>query len=76
MQRFISFIPTIAFEANLQAAWESVAVSFQAGLLNGGPVSPHYYFLTRSELMTLQDVSRVRNNHRMDRIYSNSCLTC
>lgn len=38
-QRYISFIPTIAFGANLQCSWESVAISFQAGLLNGGPTS-------------------------------------
>ena len=39
LDRYIGFIPTIAFGANLQATWESVAVSFQAGLLNGGPTS-------------------------------------
>jgi len=39
LDRYISFIPAIAFNANLQATWESVAVSFQAGLLNGGPTS-------------------------------------
>lgn len=38
-QRYIGFIPTIAFGANLQCSWESVAVSFQAALLNGGPTS-------------------------------------
>jgi hypothetical protein len=38
LQRYITFIPTIAFGATLQASWESVAVSFQAGLYNGGPV--------------------------------------
>lgn len=37
-KRYITFIPTIAFGATLQASWESVAVSFQAGLYNGGPV--------------------------------------
>ena len=39
LDRYISFIPAIAFGANLQASWESVAVSFQAGLLNGGPTA-------------------------------------
>jgi hypothetical protein len=38
LKRYIRFLPTIAFGANLQASWEAVAVSFQAGLLNGGPV--------------------------------------
>ena len=37
-QRYISFITSIAFDATLQASWEAVAVSFQAGLINGGPV--------------------------------------
>jgi hypothetical protein len=37
-QRYISFITSIAFDATLQASWEAVAVSFQAGLVNGGPV--------------------------------------
>lgn len=38
LKRYIRFLPAIAFGANLQASWEAVAVSFQAGLLNGGPV--------------------------------------
>lgn len=38
LQRYINFIPTLFFGANLLASWESVAASFQAGLLNGGPV--------------------------------------
>jgi hypothetical protein len=37
-QKYINFIPSVAFDATLQASWEAVAVSFQAGLLNGGPV--------------------------------------
>ena len=41
-QRYINFLPTFFFGANLQATWESVAVSFQAGLLNGGPTSLVY----------------------------------
>ncbi|KIW98464.1 uncharacterized protein Z519_00125 [Cladophialophora bantiana CBS 173.52] len=39
LDRYISFIPTIAFPATLQSSWEAVAVSFQAGLLNGGPTA-------------------------------------
>lgn len=42
LDRYITFIPTIAFGATLQASWESVAVSFQAGLYNGGPISLVY----------------------------------
>jgi len=37
-QRYINFLPTLAFGANLLATWEAISVSFQAGLLNGGPV--------------------------------------
>jgi hypothetical protein len=37
-QKYINFLPTVAFSANTQASWEAVAVSFTAGLLNGGPV--------------------------------------
>ncbi|KIW99848.1 uncharacterized protein Z518_10776 [Rhinocladiella mackenziei CBS 650.93] len=39
LDRYISFIPTIAFPATLQSSWEAVSVSFQAGLLNGGPTA-------------------------------------
>jgi len=42
MQKYINFLPTIAFSANTQASWEAVAVSFTAGLLNGGPVCTAY----------------------------------
>lgn len=38
-QRYISFIPTIAFPATLQSSWEALSVSFQAGLVNGGPTA-------------------------------------
>jgi hypothetical protein len=38
LQRYIPFLPTIAFDATLQSSWEALSVSFQAGLLNGGPV--------------------------------------
>ncbi|KAJ9613138.1 hypothetical protein H2200_003079 [Cladophialophora chaetospira] len=39
LDRYITFIPTIAFPATLQSSWEAVLVSFQAGLLNGGPTA-------------------------------------
>jgi choline transport protein len=29
----------VAFGLTLQASWEAIAVSFQASLLNGGPIS-------------------------------------
>jgi hypothetical protein len=50
LQRYIAFIPTMAFGVTLQASWESVAVSFQAGLYNGGPV---WIKKTRNEKMRL-----------------------
>lgn len=39
LERYINLIPSVAFNAVLQTSWASVAVSFQAGLLNGGPTS-------------------------------------
>lgn len=42
LDRFITFIPAFAFVSNLQASWESVSASFQAGLINGGPTSLVY----------------------------------
>ena len=39
LERYISFVPSVAFNAVLQSSWSAVAVSFQAGLLNGGPTS-------------------------------------
>jgi len=38
-QRYIPFAATIAFDATLQSSWEALSVSFQAGLLNGGPTA-------------------------------------
>jgi choline transport protein len=32
----------IAFGLTMQASWESMAISFQASLLNGGPVALSY----------------------------------
>ncbi|KAK5166550.1 uncharacterized protein LTR77_008093 [Saxophila tyrrhenica] len=42
LDKYINFLPTVAFSGNLQCSWEAVAVSFQAGLLNGGPTSLVY----------------------------------
>ena len=39
LERYISLVPSVAFNAVLQSSWSAVAVSFQAGLLNGGPTS-------------------------------------
>lgn len=39
LERYISLVPSVAFNAVLSASWSAVAVSFQAGLLNGGPTS-------------------------------------
>lgn len=39
LERYITLVPSVAFNAVLQASWSAVAVSFQAGLLNGGPTS-------------------------------------
>lgn len=39
LERYIGLVPSVAFNAVLQAAWSASAVSFQAGLLNGGPTS-------------------------------------
>jgi hypothetical protein len=53
-KRYIDFLPTIAFGANLQASWESVAVSFQAGLLNGGPVQTTSNTPTSARIILMQ----------------------
>lgn len=39
LERYINLVPSVAFNAVLQASWSAVAVSFQAGLLNGDPTS-------------------------------------
>lgn len=39
LDRYISFIPTVAFGTTLQASWEASAIGFAAGLYNGGPTS-------------------------------------
>lgn len=38
-QRCIPLAATIAFDATLQSSWEALSVSFNAGLLNGGPTA-------------------------------------
>jgi hypothetical protein len=47
-QKFINFLPTAAFSTNTQCSWEALAVSFTAGLLNGGPVFEAHATLTLS----------------------------
>ncbi|OJJ75877.1 hypothetical protein ASPBRDRAFT_192069 [Aspergillus brasiliensis CBS 101740] len=42
LERYLGFLPMLAFAATLQASWESLGSSLQAGLLNGGPVAIVY----------------------------------
>lgn len=42
IQRYLKSKPIVAFGLTLQASWEGAAVTFQASLLNGGPVSMIY----------------------------------
>jgi choline transport protein len=42
LERYLSLKPMVAFGLNLQSSWEGIAISFQAALLNGGPVSLTY----------------------------------
>ena len=42
LERYISLKPMVAFGLNLQSSWQGIAISFQASLLNGGPVSLTY----------------------------------
>jgi amino acid transporter len=37
-QRYLGFLPMLAFAATLQASWEAIGASMFAGLENGGPV--------------------------------------
>ena len=39
LERYVSLVPSVAFNAVLQSSWSAVVLSFQAGLLNGGPTS-------------------------------------
>ncbi|RDH33974.1 amino acid permease-domain-containing protein [Aspergillus welwitschiae] len=45
LERYLGFLPMLAFAATLQASWESLGSSLQAGLLNGGPVAIVYGML-------------------------------
>jgi choline transport protein len=38
-QRYIALKPMVAFGLTLQSSWEAIAISFQASLFNGGPIS-------------------------------------
>ncbi|KAL2867846.1 putative amino acid permease [Aspergillus lucknowensis] len=38
LERYLGFLPMLAFAATLQASWEAIGASMIAGLLNGGPV--------------------------------------
>lgn len=59
-QKYINFLPTIAFSANLQASWEAIVSSFAAGLLNGGPVSTALALTSRPlELTAAADFPRL-----------------
>lgn len=42
LKRFIRFPASLGFVSNLQLSWVSIAVSFQAGLFNGGPTALVY----------------------------------
>jgi choline transport protein len=42
LQRYISLKPIVSFGLTLQASWESVALTFQTALYNGGPVALVY----------------------------------
>ncbi|PYI06035.1 amino acid permease [Aspergillus sclerotiicarbonarius CBS 121057] len=42
LERYLGFLPMLAFAATLQASWESLGSSLYAGLLNGGPVAIIY----------------------------------
>lgn len=41
-QRYLGLKPMVSFGLTLQASWEAIAITFQAALLNGGPVSLVY----------------------------------
>ncbi|OJJ42382.1 hypothetical protein ASPZODRAFT_76917 [Penicilliopsis zonata CBS 506.65] len=42
LERYLGFLPMLAFAATLQASWESLCSSLSSGLLNGGPVAIIY----------------------------------
>ncbi|KAB8230417.1 putative amino acid permease [Aspergillus alliaceus] len=41
-QRYLGFLPMLAFAATLQASWEAIGASMYAGMENGGPVALIY----------------------------------
>ncbi|KAF7181878.1 hypothetical protein CNMCM7691_001175 [Aspergillus felis] len=42
LERYLGFLPMLAFAATLQASWEAIGASMFAGLENGGPVTLIY----------------------------------
>ncbi|ERF75937.1 hypothetical protein EPUS_01303 [Endocarpon pusillum Z07020] len=42
LERYLGLKPMVSFGLTLQASWEAIAITFQAALLNGGPVSLVY----------------------------------
>ncbi|KAI9750517.1 MAG: hypothetical protein M1815_001739 [Lichina confinis] len=42
LNKFLGTKSTVAFAFNLQASWESAAITLQTSLLNGGPTSMVY----------------------------------
>ncbi|KJK60991.1 amino acid permease GABA permease [Aspergillus parasiticus SU-1] len=42
LERYLGFLPMLAFAATLQASWEAIGASMFAGLENGGPVTLLY----------------------------------
>ncbi|KAE8352422.1 amino acid/polyamine transporter I [Aspergillus coremiiformis] len=42
LERYLSFLPMLAFAATLQASWEGIGATMFAGLENGGPVALLY----------------------------------
>jgi hypothetical protein len=70
-QQFINLPSSIFFEIIVQCAWETVAVTFQFSLLNGGPASMVYgailgtfgataVALSLAEMVSMYTLSNVR----------------
>jgi hypothetical protein len=64
-QRYINFLPTLAFGAMLLATWEAISVSYQAALLNGGPVR---------KLSTIASRRHFRHSRRIRLLWSGAHL--
>ncbi|KAL9109285.1 MAG: hypothetical protein Q9227_006040 [Pyrenula ochraceoflavens] len=45
LERYLGFLPMLAFCSTLQCSWETIESGFGAGLYNGGPVALVYGFL-------------------------------